>query len=81
MWILQSFGIFIAGEELHRGDKIHWLSSIHDQLPSMLKFGLPYCLATNYRRVPIIARQNSNRYNFTKSSIPTLANKVQLFPK
>ena len=24
-----------------------------------------YCLATNYRRVPIIARQNSNRYNFT----------------
>ena len=32
-----------------------------------------YCLATNHRRVPIIARQNSNRYNFTKTSIPSLA--------
>ena len=40
-----------------------------------------HCLATNYRRVPIIARQNSNRYYFTKSSIPNLANKVHLFPK
>ena len=27
-----------------------------------------YCLTTNYRRVPIIARQNSNRHNSTKST-------------
>ena len=27
-----------------------------------------YCLATNYRRVPIIARQNSNRHNLTKGT-------------
>ena len=29
------------------------------------------CLAINHRRVPIIARQNLNRYNFTKSSTPS----------
>ena len=29
---------------------------------------MEYCLAINYRRVPIIARQNSNRHNLTKST-------------
>ena len=56
------------------------IDGFRSQLKTHL-FRLAYCLATNYHRVPTIARQNSDRYNFTKSSIPSLANKAQLFSK
>ena len=40
-----------------------------------------YRLATNYHQVPIIAKQNSDKHNLTKGSIPNLSNKAKPLSK
>ena len=42
---------------------------------------LLYCLATNYRRVPIIARQNSNRHNLIKMTSQVSSSRGIAFPR